>query len=306
LLENVVSVTLLVFLLVTVALVTFASRITLRIRRLRDASERAIGPEGRLRVDRIEAEAQASDEIGDLSRSISEMLGRLTRHTRYLESMPDTLAHELSNPLNVVSSSLENLQTQVRGGDGAKYIDRALNGISRLRHILTGLTEAANLEDALRTGQQAVFDLRELVSSAVEGYRVAHPDRRFVVETDESPAVMHGIPESIAQLLDKLVDNAVDFGHDAAPIVIRLQRHGADAVLEVINEGDGLPADMRERIFDPMVSVGKKRASQSRLGLGLYVVRLIAEFHHGTAQARNREDDGGVVVTVRLPMTVEQ
>jgi len=302
LLENVVSVTLVVFLLVTVGLITFASRITLRIRRLRDASERAIGPEGRLRIDHIEAEARARDELGDLSRSISEMLGRLTRHTRYLESMPDTLAHELSNPLNVVSSSLENLQPQVSGGEGAKYIDRALNGIRRLRHILTSLTEAANLEDALRSGQQEDFDLRELVINAVEGYRLAHPDRRFVLHAPPEAVAVHGIPESIAQLLDKLVDNAVDFSQTGAPIEIGLRRDGTDAVLEIGNEGASLPADMRERIFDPMVSVGKKRASQSRLGLGLYVVRLIAEFHKGTAQARNRDDGQGVVVTVRLPM----
>ncbi len=62
------------------------------------------------------------------------------------------------------------------------------------------------------------------------------------------------------------------------------------------------PEKMRDRLFDPMVSVGKRKASQSRLGLGLYVVRLIAEFHGGAVSAKKRADTPGVAVTMRLPL----
>ena len=61
-----------------------------------------------------------------------------------------------------------------------------------------------------------------------------------------------------------------------------------------------LPEKMRDRLFDPMVSACKKKASQSRLGLGLYVVRLIAEYHGGDASAENRDEPLGVAVTMRL------
>ena len=70
---------------------------------------------------------------------------------RYLESMPDTLAHELNNPLNVVSSSLEILSNETPEARDSKYMVRAMKGIQRLRSILTSLTEAANLEEAMLT-----------------------------------------------------------------------------------------------------------------------------------------------------------
>ncbi len=301
-LENVMRAVLVAFALLTVALLAFAMRLTQRIRRLRDAAERAIGPDGRVRAEHIDPEAAARDELGDLSRSLSGTLTRLGQHTRYLESMPDTLAHELGNPLNVVNSSLDNLQSLAGSADAGTYIARAKNGVARLRAILTSLTEAATLEEALRTQARIRFDLTEVVAGAVEGYRLAHPQTPFRLESPAAPLPVDGAPDAIVQALDKLVDNALDFADPGAPIVVRLARAQGHAALSVANSGPPLPEKMRERLFDPMVSVGKKKASQSRLGLGLYVVRLIAEYHGGDASAENRADPPGVAVTVRLPL----
>ncbi|MBI5612852.1 MAG: hypothetical protein HY942_07295 [Gammaproteobacteria bacterium] len=301
-LENVMRAILIAFALLTVALLAFALRLTQRIRRLRDAAERAIGPDGRVRVEHIAPEAAARDELGDLSRSLSGTLGRLGQHTRYLESMPDTLAHELGNPLNVVNSSLDNLQNLGASTDAGTYIARAKNGVNRLRAILTSLTEAATLEEALRNQERTRFDLNDVVAGAVEGYRLAHPQTPFQLELPAAPLPVDGAPDTIVQALDKLVDNALDFGYPGAPIVVRLARDGGQAALSVANAGPLLPEKMRDRLFDPMVSVGKKKASQSRLGLGLYVVRLIAEYHGGASNAENRADASGVEVTMRLPL----
>ncbi len=302
-LENVISVTLLVLIIVTGALLVFASRITLRIRRLRNAAEQAIGIDGRVRTDRITAEAGSGDEIGDLSRSVSGMLGRLSQYTRYLEGLPDTLAHELNNPLNVVNSSLENLQEELPQTQQSKYMERAKNGIVRLRSILTSLTEAANLEEAMKTESPEEFDLVHLVSSYVEGYQLSYPDRAFKLDVRAAPLRISGTPDHIAQMLDKLADNAVDFGTTGTPILVRLDKQHGLARLSVINEGAVLPEDMGDRLFDPMVSIGKKNARRSRLGLGLYVVRLIAEFHRGKVEATNRTDIPGAMFTVSLPLT---
>lgn len=301
-LQDVATVTVLVFLFVTAALLIFASRLTLRISRLRNTTESAITPEGRVRRDRIETEHEAGDEIGDLSRSISSMLNRLTQYTRYLEGMPDTLAHELRNPLNVVNSSLDNLHKEVPEANSSKYMERAQNGINRLRSILTNLTEAANLEDALRDEARERINLADLVSSYVEGYRLSHPHHDFDLQIQDKPLLIDGSPDQIAQMLDKLADNALDFSSKGSPISVNLKRLDGSALISVANHGPSLPKHMRERLFDPMISVGKTNAKQSHLGLGLYVVRLIAEFHNGTVQARNRGDDQGAVVTVALPL----
>lgn len=301
-LENVVAVTLLVLIIITGALLVFASRITIRIRRLRNNAEQAIGPDGRVRQTNIAAESDSRDEIGDLSRSMSGMLERLSQYTRYLEGLPDTLAHELNNPLNVVNSSLDNLQQEVPATRDSKYMARAKNGTVRLGSILRNLTEAANLEDALRTEVQEKFDLVELASSYVEGYQQSNPKHRFELEIRNSPIHIRGTPDLIAQMLDKLADNALDFSRDDAPILVRLDKANGHAHLSVLNEGAELPDTMTDRLFDPMVSVGKKNAKQSRLGLGLYVVRLIAEYHDGQVMAHNRADATGAEFTVTLPL----
>lgn len=304
-LQNVITVTLLVLIVITVALLLFTSRVTMRIRRLRNITEKAISPEGRVLAERIDPDAIAGDEIGDLSRSISGMLGRLSQYTRYLEHMPDTLAHELSNPLNVVNSSLDNLEKEIPGAEKSKYMVRAKNGIVRLGSILTNLTEAANLEDAMRGETQEHFDLVELVTSYVDGYQISHPDRKFEIHVENIPLWIDGAPDHIAQMLDKLIDNAVDFSDQASTIIVRLEKLNGNARLSVLNEGKALPEDMREHLFDPMVSLGKKNAKQSHLGLGLYVVRLIAEFHHGRIEATNRPDAEGAMFTVSLPLTAD-
>jgi len=302
-LENVVAVTLLVLIIITGALLMFASRITIRIRRLRNNAEQAIGPDGRVRETRIEAESGSRDEIGDLSRSMSGMLERLSQYTRYLEGLPDTLAHELNNPLNVVNSSLDNLQEEIPATRDSKYMQRAKNGTVRLGSILRNLTEAANLEEALRTEEQERFDLVELASSYVEGYQQANPKQKFELEIRNSPIHIRGTPDLIAQMLDKLADNALDFTRDDSPILVRLDKVNGHAELSVLNEGSELPDTMTDRLFDPMVSVGKKNAKQSRLGLGLYVVRLIAEYHDGRVLAHNRADTPGAEFTVILPLS---
>ena len=115
-----------------------------------------------------------------------------------------------------------------------------------------------------------------------------------------SPVHIHGSADRIAQLLDKLVDNAVEFGRDTSPIIVRISDLPNAILLAVINDGPALPSELIERVFDPMVS-SSSDARHSHLGLGLYIVREIAEFHQATAVAQNRQNGQGVEVTVTFP-----
>ena len=112
-----------------------------------------------------------------------------------------------------------------------------------------------------------------------------------------------GAPDLVAQMLDKLVANAHEFATPQSVIEVTLARAGAIARLDVRNDGPLLPPGMNERLFDSMMSVRPGAGGDiPHLGLGLYIVRLIAEFHGGTARAEDREDDRGVVVSVSLPL----
>lgn len=301
-LENVISVTLLVLVTVATALLIFASRLTLRIRRLRNATDNAIDRDGRIVIQKLSAEAKSGDEIGDLSRSVSNMLGRLAQYTGYLRGLPDTLAHEVSNPLNVVNSSLHNLSEELPDSANSKYMERAKNGINRIGSILRNLTEAANLEQAMQAETRETVDLIDLIESYVDGYSFSNPSQKFQVVIDSRPLMVEIAPDYIAQALDKLVDNAIDFAAPSTPIVFKARRLDNFAQIDVINQGSSLPEGMAERIFEPLVSLGRKDAQKVSLGMGLYVVKLIASFHGGDVIARNLLSSDGVIFSLSLPI----
>jgi signal transduction histidine kinase len=188
-------------------------------------------------------------------------------------------------------------------GDAAVYLERAGEGLRRLDTVLTRMSEATRLEHAVRQGERERFDAREVVRGCASGYATAYPQRRFDVVLPDGPALLRGAPDLYAQMLDKLVANAADFSSAEAPVRIVLEVRDGRASLAVSNRGARLPKAMAGKLFESMVSVrGESRGSEPHLGLGLYIVRLVAEFHGGKAEARDLEDGSGVVVKVTCPL----
>ena len=142
------------------------------------------------------------------------------------------------------------------------------------------------------------FDLRKVLTSTVDAYRDVYAERTFSLACSAPSVLTKGSPELLIQMLDKLVDNAVEFSASGDTIVIGLDLTPKDIVLSVANPGPSLPERMRSQLFDSMVSVRETEGSR-HLGLGLYVARLIAEGHGGHIAADNVE--GGVRFEVRLP-----
>jgi dedicated sortase system histidine kinase len=302
--ERLFSIVLATLLIGSVALTLYASRLSARIRRLRDEAEAAIDEHGRVRG--AVAASVAGDEIGDLSRSFSSVISRLAQYASYQQNMASRLSHELRTPVAVVRSSLDNLRLSPLPDDARVYIDRAQLGLNRLTHILTRMTEATRLEQSMGDAERERFDLAKVVAGSVDGYRIAYPAKTIVLDAPDGEMAVLGAPDLIAQMLDKLVANATEFATNNAPVVVRLTRieapSGAQARLSVENEGPPLPEAMQGRLFDSMVSVRSEHVgSEPHLGLGLYIVRLIAEFHGGSVRAENRADGRGVIVTLTLP-----
>jgi len=298
-LERLLLITLAVFAGAAALLMAFATRLSLRIRRLRDEAESAIDARGR--ITRLAAGSNARDEIGDLSRSFSAVLERLAEHHAYLESMAGRLSHELRTPMAVVRSSLENLK--LSRDDSARYIERAEQGLARLGRIIERMTEASRLEQSLSAVERTRYDLAAVVRGCVDGYRLAYPNAAFALELPARRVEVEGAPDLAAQLLDKLVENAVDFSRAGEPVQVVLDDSTGAAALMVANKGPLLPEKMRTRLFESMISVREAPASATpHLGLGLYVARLIAQFHGGTIGASNLASGDGVALGVRIPL----
>lgn len=278
----------------------FASRISNRIRTLRNQAEKAIDEHGRI-LNSIEPSA-ARDEIGDLSRSFSQVVNRLGQYNHYLENMSSRLSHELRTPIAVVRTSLENLAYLELPKNSVMYIERAQSGINRLNSILTNMSEATRIEQLLRTTDRIEFDLNAVISGCIQGYQQVFKDITFAYQPSETPLIMLGSPEHIAQLLDKIISNAVEFTQDNQ-VTISLSKTNKEAELIISNNGPLLPEAMTERLFDSMVSVrDSHQQKEPHLGLGLYIARLICEYHKGQIRATNKHQPDGVVITTQLPL----
>lgn len=298
-LGQVLSRSLLFILLLLLALLGYASWLSWRIGHLKAQVSAAIQPDGR--VAGPFATSRLPDELGDLSRHIGRLMGSLRDYNRYLESFARKLTHELKTPLAVVRSSIDNLRHTAPNEEQRKYLQRAAQGGERLSHILQAMSEASRLEHSIEHTERERFDLAEVVSGACAAYQVLDPQHRIEYKGARSGCPCEGSPELLAQMLDKLVDNARDFTPTSGSIEIRLSRDPRGYLLEVDNEGSQLPAHMRDAIFQAFVSVREQDRGE-HLGQGLQIVQLITGFHGGTVSAHNRPGADGVIFSVRLPL----
>lgn len=254
--------------------------------------------DSRGRVSHLPLEPDTDDELGRFAANLEPWLNRVSQYNDYLERMASRLNHELRTPLSVVRSSLENLDSLPE--DQRVYIERAQNGIQRLTNILNKISEARRLEDSLDEDEIVRFDLAEIVRSCVNGYESAYPGVEFKLSIESDKVPVTGIPELFAQLIDKLIDNAVEFS-DGDAIKVRLNKEGQSALLRILNNGPELPVELPDQLFESMVS-HRHDDTEGHLGLGLYVAKIIAGFHGGEIRLANREDAKGVIATVEVPL----
>ena len=282
-------------------LLAFGASLSWRIRKLRNAAERAVRTSGRL--DGPLPLADAPDELGDLARSFGKLLDEVAAYTDYLRTLASKLSHELNTPLAIVKSSLDNLDHHDLPPDARPYLSRARDGAERLGAIVRAMSEANRVERAIASADAEDFDLRALVGGCADGYRVLAAPRRLELELPAAAVPFHGAPELIAQALDKLFDNACSFTSPDGWIALSLQVHEGSASIRVANAGPLLQAPMQERLFESLVSLRERSARDGgtpHLGLGLYVVRLVAELHRGRATATNLADASGAAFTITL------
>lgn len=310
---------------VLVILLGFASIHSWRIRRLAGRIERIVDAQGG--DDRTDfAESIIPDEIGQLSRSFKQLLGRLGQHQLYLKKLASQLSHELRTPIAVVQSSLDNIEPNEQQ---SIYVERARSGVHRLSSTLSAMSAANQLEDAMAQADIEQVDIGSMLEALLAAYKDIYGSSLSTEKTKgqtsgqvegylnlPTPCDVRLAPELIVQMLDKLMDNAVQFSDEGQPVTLsaeilksdglneNTQKKGAlegflfksrpshkrpddVLVLKVTNIGRALPVSIDAQLFDSMVSDRRGLADSEdiHLGLGLYVARLICEFHGGSIRA---------------------
>lgn len=282
----------------TLALFLLASRISNRIRNLRNSTESAIDQHGKIQ-GQVTIQ-QSKDEIGDLSRSFASMLNRLGQYNQYLENMASRLSHELRTPVAVVKSSLENLELieDKNSAEAEIFVLRAKEGLSRLSHMLNSMSEATRLELVIENTDKQEFDLVPFLYNYAQSIEVPNGLSLDCLCKKESH-IIFGSPELFAQMLDKIIENAFDF---ATPHTIIKLSLSLDGDISVTNIGRPIEPDMKDALFDSMVSVRSNNQIQKgmHLGLGLYIAKMIATYHGLKISIESYESSEQTEVTLKL------
>lgn len=273
----------------------FAGHLGWRIRRLRDGVDSALDRDGRVRAHGSAGLRVAGrDEVAELSRSFAGLIDELAGHSKYLEGLAGKLSHEINTPLAIVRGSLDNLDADALPADVRTYVDRARGGVDRLGGLVRAMSEATRVERAIAQADIETVDVSALVRECAESHRPLLVGRRLEVSVPSPGLQLAVAPELLAQALDKLLDNAAGFCADGGWVRVTLHGEGPGARIAVANSGPLLPEQMPGRLFDSLVSVREARSGRAHLGLGLYIVRLVAERHHGRVEASNLADGTGV------------
>jgi len=276
--------------LAMLVLLLFASRLSQRIRRLRDAVDGALAADGAVREFAV---APAGDEIGDLSRSFARLLHEVGASQSYLRGLAGKLSHELNTPLAVVRGALDNIDTDLLDASSRTCVERARGGSDRLSAIVRTMSEASRMEQAIELGS--------MLRQCADSYRDLLAPRQLLLSLPTQPVHLHCSPELLVQALDKLIDNARSFCPPTGWVGLSLEQGVEGPQIVVANQGPRLPDAIRHRLFESLVSARPGGRSEGvHLGFGLFIVRLVAELHGGTAEAHDLPDGKGVEFVLRL------
>jgi len=286
----------LVSLLAGLILLVYASLLSMRIRSLSKLATKAVAKDGRVRGL---PQSDAKDEIGDLSRNLSALLDRSANYTKYLEALSSRLSHELRTPLSVVKTSIENMDRDRLDSETVTLMDRASGGADQLGAIIRALVESTRLEQTVQQAQMQEVDLLEWFDGSLARYKQVSPDTHFHSRTkptgkESEEFVIVAAAELLQQAFGKLVDNAVSFSVDNKVTLVLesvVHENGQVVRLAVANNGEPISNDRHAQLFDPMFSERPNEDGELHLGLGLYIVRMIAEAHRGRAVVKNTSND---------------
>lgn len=253
--------------------------------------------------------AGPTTELGQLSLALNEMLGQIEEAFDHEAAAKERLktfvadaSHELRTPIAAIQGYAELYRTGAL--DDHEKLDNAMrrvgNDAARMQRLVADLLLLAKLDRGEQLEHRPVR-IPHLIQDAVTDSSAIEPGRRITVEGDGNLRVM-GDDHQLSQVIANLLANARMHTPQGAPVLVRFQSEGDEAVIDVVDEGPGLPDGTEQKVFDRFYRIDPSRARKSGgSGLGLGIVAAIVTDHGGSVEAAN-EPGHGARFTVRLPL----
>lgn len=287
-------------LVAAIALSLYLARTLARpLRGLAGEARALVDGRGRLR-GRFRGSDRA-DELGELARALEELTHRLEARQAATEGVAADVGHALKNPLASIRAAAELLAAADDTAERTRFAAMIDREVARMERLLSGVRDMARLDAPEPEEAQDRVDIGALARALVEAGRLHHGSQiAFELTTDGSPLEVTGSTDRFAALLEGLLDNAASFSPPGGVVEVRIEREGSRVRIEVADHGPGVPPEHRTRVFDRFFTWRPDELRGDHSGLGLAIVRAIAESHGGSVEVFDREG-GGSRFVVLLP-----
>jgi signal transduction histidine kinase len=237
------------------------------------------------------------DDFDQLAATLNDMLARIESLVASISRVSDNIAHELRTPLTRLRADLEELSAASDPEDARSLGASALEEANRLQAMFDALLRIARLQAGARTAEDSV-DLTVLLMDAAELQQVAAEERGQALEADVAPdLVLSGDRDLLFQMVSNLLDNAIKFAPERGRIVLTARRETGRVEVTVTDDGPGIPAEERQRVFERFYRSGA--SSAAGFGLGLSLVAAAVERHGATIELMDAEP--GLRVRILFP-----
>jgi two-component system sensor histidine kinase ChvG len=274
------------------------------LRRLALAAHRVrLGRAQEVKVPRF---AKRRDEIGLLARGVSDMTQALRHRIDTIEAFAADVTHELKNPLASLRSAVDGLERIENPDLRRQLLDVVRQDVLRLDRLISDIGEAARTDAELARVAFEPVDLGDLVGqlcASWEERRLTGDVRIAFARPRAASAIVLAEPARLARAIDNLIDNAISFSPAGGLVEVAVTRVGDKVRIRIDDEGPGVPAHVREAIFNRFVSVRPEGDEFGRhSGLGLAIARAIVKGHDGEIDVADRDDaPSGARFTICLP-----
>lgn len=193
-----------------------------------------------------------------------------------------TVTHELKTPIAVAKLNLETLQKHTLDeSKRQKLLQMTVTEVNRLNALVNNILVSAQLESGRYRTLDEELDLSDLVMTSFTDFEQRFPDRYW--QLDVEPEIdLKGDPLLLQILVNNLLENALKYSPKDKPIICRLRQQAKQVVLEVIDEGPGIPDAEKSKVFEKFYRIGNENTRTAKgTGLGLYLCHKIAKDHHG-------------------------
>lgn len=250
---------------------------------------------------------RSGDELERLSLSLNLMISRLEDAINSSKQFVADASHELRTPLAVLRGELENLaqDTQLKP-QTRETLGSALEEVDRLAEIVEGLLALSRLDTGEAKSEWARFDLAELVATTADQMSLLAEDKRISVVCDSSTRVMiEGDRARLKQVVVNLLDNAIKYTPNGGRIKLKIAQEDGNAVLDVADDGIGIPPEALPHVFKRFFRVdGSRSREQGGAGLGLSIVKSICDAHGARVEVSSTPGQGSRF-RIRQPLAAE-